>query len=97
MGSAVSEGQKLRELFAGREARPVYLYAANGANRLYSRMFAPHVFDIPEDPASGSANGPLGALAGQVRPRVSHAEGVDHQRAGSEDGPAERDHDRGHV
>lgn len=61
--SAVSNEQKLRELFEGRESRPVYLYAANGANRLYSRMFAPHVFNIPEDPASGSANGPLGALA----------------------------------
>lgn len=61
--SAVSNEQKLRELFEGRESRPVYLYAANGANRLYSRMFAPHVFGIAEDPASGSANGPLGALA----------------------------------
>lgn len=61
--SAVSNEQKLRDLFEGREARPVYMYAANGVNRLYSRMFAPHVFDIPEDPASGSANGPLGAIA----------------------------------
>jgi trans-2,3-dihydro-3-hydroxyanthranilate isomerase len=61
--SAVSNEQKLRELFEGREARPVFMYAANGVNRLYSRMFAPHVFDIPEDPASGSANGPLGAFA----------------------------------
>jgi trans-2,3-dihydro-3-hydroxyanthranilate isomerase len=61
--SAVSNEQKLRDLFEGREARPVFMYAANGVNRLYRRMFAPHVFDIPEDPASGSANGPMGAFA----------------------------------
>jgi trans-2,3-dihydro-3-hydroxyanthranilate isomerase len=31
------------------------------AGRVYSRMFAPHMAGIPEDPASGSASGPLGA------------------------------------
>jgi len=29
--------------------------------RVYSRMFAPHTSGIPEDPATGSASGPLGA------------------------------------
>ena len=29
--------------------------------RVYSRMFAPHRAGIPEDPATGSASGPLGA------------------------------------
>lgn len=31
------------------------------AGRVYSRMFAPHTGGIPEDPATGSASGPLGA------------------------------------
>jgi trans-2,3-dihydro-3-hydroxyanthranilate isomerase len=29
--------------------------------RVYARMFAPHTSGIPEDPATGSASGPLGA------------------------------------
>ena len=32
-----------------------------GAGRAYSRMFAPHTSGVPEDPATGSASGPLGA------------------------------------
>jgi trans-2,3-dihydro-3-hydroxyanthranilate isomerase len=38
--------------------------AARGATaeyKVYSRMFAPHTSGIPEDPATGSASGPLGA------------------------------------
>jgi trans-2,3-dihydro-3-hydroxyanthranilate isomerase len=31
------------------------------AGRVYARMFAPHTSGIPEDPATGSASGPLGA------------------------------------
>src|SRR5262245_38145259 len=31
------------------------------AARVYSRMFAPHTSGVPEDPATGSASGPLGA------------------------------------
>ncbi|MFI5329322.1 MAG: PhzF family phenazine biosynthesis protein, partial [Candidatus Rokuibacteriota bacterium] len=31
------------------------------AGGVYSRMFAPHTSGIPEDPATGSASGPLGA------------------------------------
>ncbi len=54
---------KLRALFRGAEAIPTFIFASLGGNRLYSRMFAPHVFDIPEDPATGSASGPLGAFA----------------------------------
>ena len=38
----------------------LFLFAVNGENRLYSRMFS---LDIPEDPATGSASGPLGAFA----------------------------------
>ncbi|HUG36126.1 MAG TPA: PhzF family phenazine biosynthesis protein [Candidatus Limnocylindrales bacterium] len=31
------------------------------AGRVYARMFAPHTSGVPEDPATGSASGPLGA------------------------------------
>jgi trans-2,3-dihydro-3-hydroxyanthranilate isomerase len=37
-----------------------FIFAAVGGNRLYSRMFS---LDIPEDPATGSGSGPLGAFA----------------------------------
>jgi trans-2,3-dihydro-3-hydroxyanthranilate isomerase len=42
----------------------VFVFAPDpdpGARRVYSRMFAPHTSGIPEDPATGSASGPLGA------------------------------------
>jgi len=61
--AAVSEQTRLRETFAGRAPLPVFLFAPAGANRLYSRMFAPPGSGIDEDPATGSASGPLGAFA----------------------------------
>ncbi len=61
--AAVSEQTRLREAFAGRAPLPVFLFAPAGANRLYSRMFAPPGSGIDEDPATGSASGPLGAFA----------------------------------
>ena len=57
----------------------IFLFASDpdpAAGRVYSRMFAPHTSGIPEDPATGSASGPLGAYlvlnrlvtkAGEVR------------------------------
>ena len=57
--AAVSEKERLRKVF--REA--VFLFARRAENELYSRMFAPHVAEIHEDPATGSASGPLGAFA----------------------------------
>ncbi len=39
--------------------------------KVYSRMFAPHTSGVPEDPATGSASGPLGAYLvehGLVKP-----------------------------
>lgn len=42
----------------------VFVFAPDAdprAGRVYSRMFAPHTSGIPEDPATGSASGPLGA------------------------------------
>ena len=47
-------------LRGGDHAHGIFLFASVGADRLYSRMFA---VDIPEDPATGSASGPLGAFA----------------------------------
>jgi len=40
----------------------VFIFAVAGEDRLYSRMFAGEVFDIREDPATGSASGPLGGF-----------------------------------
>jgi trans-2,3-dihydro-3-hydroxyanthranilate isomerase len=57
---AVSDKERLEKLLRGGRAFGVYLFASMGENRLYSRMFSP---DIAEDPASGSAGGPLGAFA----------------------------------
>jgi len=42
----------------------VFVFAPDpdpAAGRVYSRMFAPHTSGVPEDPATGSASGPLGA------------------------------------
>jgi trans-2,3-dihydro-3-hydroxyanthranilate isomerase len=46
------------------------------AGRVYSRMFAPHTSGIPEDPATGSASGPLGAYLVE-RGLVTPADTVD--------------------
>jgi trans-2,3-dihydro-3-hydroxyanthranilate isomerase len=43
------------------------------AGRVHSRMFGPHTSGIPEDPATGSATGPLGAYL--VRHRLVKASG----------------------
>ncbi len=44
--------------------------------KVYSRMFAPHTSGIPEDPATGSASGPLGAYLVE-RGLVAPADTVD--------------------
>ncbi len=46
------------------------------AGRVYSRMFAPHTSGVPEDPATGSASGPLGAYLVE-RGLVTAADTVD--------------------
>ena len=56
---AVSEREALSKVFK----HGVFLFAAVARDRLYSRMFAPHVMNIYEDPATGSGSGPLGAFA----------------------------------
>ncbi len=56
--------------------------AAAEPARAYSRMFAPHTSGVPEDPATGSASGPLGAYLvrhGLARPRGTTARIVSEQ------------------
>ena len=59
---AVSEAGPLRRLgeATGLDL-PVYLFTTDGSDEatVYGRMFSPH-FDVAEDPATGSACGPLG-------------------------------------
>jgi len=62
--AAVSSGEALTSVLESCGLPPVFLFAAVGGNRLYSRMFGPHsATRIAEDPATGSASGPLGAFA----------------------------------
>jgi trans-2,3-dihydro-3-hydroxyanthranilate isomerase len=61
--AAVSDKGRLLRAFGERVLLPVFLFTVLGPSRVYSRMFSPHVFDIPEDPATGSGSGPLGAFA----------------------------------
>jgi trans-2,3-dihydro-3-hydroxyanthranilate isomerase len=58
--AAVPDTTRVGKLLRGDRGHGVYLFAATGAGRLYGRMFA---VDVPEDPATGSAAGPLGAFA----------------------------------
>jgi len=52
--------EPLTEVLEATHAFGAFIFAPAGGNRLYSRMFS---LDIPEDPATGSASGPLGAFA----------------------------------
>ena len=58
--AAVSDHARLQTVLGADSAFGVFVFAVTGENRLYSRMFS---LDIPEDPATGSASGPLGAFA----------------------------------
>ena len=57
---AVCDKAALAKLLGRDMGHGVYLFAGAGPDRLYGRMFAP---DNGEDPATGSAAGPLGAFA----------------------------------
>lgn len=62
--AAVSDGATLTSVLDTHGLPAVFLFAPARANRLYSRMFGPHSETrIVEDPATGSASGPLGAFA----------------------------------
>src|SRR5437660_4048944 len=61
---AVSSGEALTSVLDSHGLPAVFLFAAVASDRLYSRMFGPHSETrIVEDPATGSASGPLGAFA----------------------------------
>lgn len=57
----------LAALFEGEhESAAAYLFTMETSAshvHIHARMFAPHIFDIPEDPATGSAAAPMGAYA----------------------------------
>jgi trans-2,3-dihydro-3-hydroxyanthranilate isomerase len=57
--AATAQPGKLAALL-GKSAIALFVFAASGGDRLYSRCLG---VDIPEDPATGSASGPLGAYA----------------------------------
>jgi len=62
--AAVSSAEALTNVLDPHGLPPVFLFAAAGGNRLHSRMFGPHSETrIVEDPATGSASGPVGAFA----------------------------------
>ena len=61
--AAVPDPARLGAVFDGEPEVAVFLFAVEGPGRLYSRMFAGEPPDIREDPATGSASGPLGAFA----------------------------------
>ena len=57
---AVADLDLLSDVLKGTGAFGAFIFAVVGPNPLYSRMFS---LDIPEDPATGSGSGPLGAFA----------------------------------
>lgn len=60
--AAVSDNERLTNAFGDEDLVGVFLFTPTGPDRLYSRMFAPGP-GVAEDPATGSASGPLGAFA----------------------------------
>jgi trans-2,3-dihydro-3-hydroxyanthranilate isomerase len=61
---AVASGEAMARLLDPFGFPPVFLFAVVAADRFYSRMFGIHSWArIVEDPATGSASGPLGAFA----------------------------------
>ena len=58
---AVLDVPAMRRAFGEAPLPGVFVFAAERPAGAYSRMFAPHTSGIPEDPATGSASGPLGA------------------------------------
>lgn len=61
---AVANGEALTSMLDPHGVPPVFLFAVVASDRFYSRMFGVHSWArIVEDPATGSASGPLGAFA----------------------------------
>lgn len=80
--AATSSGERLEKVLNGYGSPPVLLFARQDSGHLYSRMFGPHsLTQVVEDPATGSASGPLGAFAVRygLVPRTSRVELVSEQ------------------
>jgi trans-2,3-dihydro-3-hydroxyanthranilate isomerase len=58
---AVLDVAAMRRAFGDAALPGVFVFVAERPAGAYARMFAPHTSGIPEDPATGSASGPLGA------------------------------------
>lgn len=61
---AVLDVPQLLALYGDERAVGVFVFSSDpdpAAGRVYARMFAPHTSGVSEDPATGSASGPLGA------------------------------------
>jgi trans-2,3-dihydro-3-hydroxyanthranilate isomerase len=61
---AALDVRAILEALGERPRMGIFVFAPDpdaSAGRVYSRMFGPHSSGIPEDPATGSASGPLGA------------------------------------
>jgi len=61
---AVLDVRSMLNAMGNRPLVGIFVFAPDpdpSAGRVYSRMFAPHTSGVPEDPATGSASGPLGA------------------------------------
>ncbi len=61
---AALDVRAMLEAMGERPRMGIFVFAPDpdvSAGRVYSRMFGPHSSGIPEDPATGSASGPLGA------------------------------------
>jgi trans-2,3-dihydro-3-hydroxyanthranilate isomerase len=58
---AVLDVVAMRRAFGETALPGVFVFAAEPPAGAYARMFAPHTSGVPEDPATGSASGPLGA------------------------------------
>lgn len=80
--AAISSQERLTNVLGPVGLPPVLLFARQDKERLYSRMFGPHsITRIVEDPATGSASGPLGAFAVRygLVPRAATVEIVSQQ------------------
>ena len=70
---AALEARLIVEVMGNGPSVGVFVFSPDpdpAAGRVYARMFAAHTSGVPEDPATGSASGPLGAylvLTGLVR------------------------------
>src|SRR2546423_8907719 len=90
---AVSRGDALTAVLDPHGLPPVFLFAAAGPKRLYSRMFGPHgATRIAEDPATGSAGRPVGGLSGRDRAGPPAGPGPVLHEQGTENGRADGHH-----